>query len=113
MTGVIGTFADEKIKNIIKMLNNLEQNLHEIKEANENIENEYKEKLKCQLKEIKIVIDFIGEKVVKDILIERYTEIEGLITQLEKKVSKIEEYYKSLNLDQKKELIRLLLDEDF
>ena len=74
---------------------------------------EHKEKLKSQLKEIKIVIDFIGEKVVKDILIEKYTGVEQVINKLEKKENKVKEYYKSLNLDQKKELIRLLLDEDF
>ncbi|KAI3346087.1 AAA family ATPase [Clostridium botulinum] len=112
-TGVIGTFADGKIKNIIGKLNNIEKNFHEMKEANENIEIEHKEKIKSQLKEIKIVIDFMGEKVVKDILIEKYTEVEQVINKLEKKENKVEEYYKSLNLDQKKELIRLLLDEDF
>lgn len=112
-TGVIGTFADGKIKNIIEKLNNIEKKLYEIKEANENIEIEHKEKLKSQLKEIKIVIDFIGEKVVKDILIDKYTGVEQVINKLEKKENKVEDYYKSLDLDQKKELIRLLLDEDF
>ncbi|WP_455799870.1 AAA family ATPase [Clostridium butyricum] len=101
-TGVIGTFADGKIKNIIEKLNNIEKKLHEIKEANENIEIEHKEKLKSQLKEIKIVIDFIGEKVVKDILIEKYTGVEQVINKLEKKENKVKEYYKSLNLDQKR-----------
>lgn len=112
-TGVIGTFADGKIKNIIGRLNNIENELNKIKTSNEGIGDEDKDTLNCQLKEIKIVIDFIGEKVVKNVLVEKYIEVEKLITQLEKKDSKIEEYYKSLDLDQKKELIRLLLDEDF
>lgn len=112
-TGVIGTFADGKIKNIIGRLNDIENEINKIKTSNEGIKEKEKDTLKCQLKKIKIVIDFIGEKVVKNILIEKYIEVEKLITQLKMKGSKIEEYYKSLDLEQKKELIRLLLDEDF
>jgi len=111
-TGVIGTFADGKIKDTIRRLKDIENNLNNIKKSNAVIQMEDKNVLKCQLKEIKIVLDFIGEKVVKDILIEKYIEVEELITQLEKKDSKIEKYYKNLSLDQKKELIGLLLDEE-
>lgn len=110
-TGVIGTFADGMIKNVIERLKKIENDLNKIKKLNISIEQEDKDTFKCYLKEVKMVIDFIGEKVVKDILVDKYKEVENLI-QVDEKESKIEEYYRTLNPDEKKELIRLLLDEE-
>ena len=106
VTGIIGSYANDKINKAMKDLNEITKFCNELKgkKIETNKQNLYEKKMECA----KSIIDIIGDQLTKDILLEMYIDTKKILDSV-RASSKVQEIYGDLTSSEKRELIDLIL----